>query len=101
MGYIGLGPKGMKPGDVICVHAGSSVPYVVWPLQEDFGLFREGNVPIQREGYCQMPNGELKPFILREEEVKYRLIGECYAHGLMHGEMWDLDYAYFENFRFT
>jgi hypothetical protein len=100
MGYIGLGPKGMKPGDVICVLAGSSVPYVVRPLQEDFGLFREGNVPIRREGYCQMPNGELKPYILREEKVKYCLIGECYAHGLMHGEVWDLDYAYFEDFRF-
>jgi hypothetical protein len=99
-GYIGLGPKGMKPGDVICVLAGSSVPYVVGSLEEDFGLFRESNVPIRREGYCQMPNGGLKPFILREEEVKYRLIGECYAHGLMHSKVGDFDYAYFENFRF-
>jgi hypothetical protein len=99
-GYIGLGPKGMQGEDVICVLAGSSVPYVVRPLQEDFRLFRDGNVPTRRESYLQMPNGEWKPFILREEEVRYRLIGECYAHGLMHDEVWDLDCAYFEDFRF-
>lgn len=30
--------------------------------------------------------GEIVPFILTHEDGMYRLIGESYVHGLMHGE---------------
>jgi hypothetical protein len=32
------------------------------------------------------------PFVLRKEgKGEYRLIGECYVHGIMHGEAWDVE----------
>jgi hypothetical protein len=32
------------------------------------------------------------PFMLRKEgEGEYRLIGECYVHGIMHGEAWNME----------
>jgi hypothetical protein len=98
-GYIGLGPKEIQPGDVVCVLAGSSVPYVVRPLRDGFRMIGEGHVPLRREAYIQMPEGGYKPYILRTEEQKYSLIGECYTHGLMSGEVWNLDHVFFEDFR--
>lgn len=50
-GYMGLGPKILQPGDVVCVLAGGEVP-----------------------------------FILRPDHGYYRLVGECYLHGIMNGE---------------
>src|SRR6266536_3325264 len=55
-GYFGLGPAIMKPGDVVGVVLGASVPFI-----------------LRRYGEC------------------YKVVGECYAHGLMGGEavrMW-------------
>lgn len=51
-GYMGLGPPGMRPGDVICVFLGGPVPWVI-----------------------------------RQEGNEYVLIGECYIHGCMNGEV--------------
>lgn len=51
-GYMGLGPPGMRPGDLVCVFLGGPVPWVIR---------REGN--------------------------EYILIGECYVHGCMNGEV--------------
>lgn len=50
-GYIGLGPKIMRDGDVVVVLYGGHTPYILRP---------SGN--------------------------EYRLLGECYAHGIMYGE---------------
>jgi hypothetical protein len=50
-GHMGLGPRLVEPGDVVCVLFGSQVP-----------------------------------FILREVDDHYLLIGECYCHGIMEGE---------------
>jgi hypothetical protein len=50
-GLRGLGPGGMRPGDIVCVLYGASMP-----------------------------------FVIRPEGAAYRLIGECYVHGLMRGQ---------------
>jgi hypothetical protein len=101
-GYIGLGPPGIREGDVITILAGSSVPYILRPLSEDFHIIGErgrGPVTIRREAYFQMPNGERKDFLLREREERFKLVGEGYVQGLMKGEVWGIDHAFFEEFR--
>jgi hypothetical protein len=36
--------------------------------------------------------GAQTPFVLRKVgESEYCLIGECYVHGIMHGEVWQRD----------
>ena len=50
-GYMGLGPPGMRPGDMLCVFLGGQVPWII-----------------------------------REVDGGYVLVGECYVHGLMNGE---------------
>ncbi|KAH7420020.1 heterokaryon incompatibility protein-domain-containing protein [Cadophora sp. MPI-SDFR-AT-0126] len=98
LGYIGLGPKGLRPSDVICVPTGASVPYILRPLNPAFNLYWQGAEPA-RNAYVQLPNGEgLLPYILRKEEETYSLIGECYAHGLMRGEVWHARGIFFEDF---
>jgi hypothetical protein len=47
----------------------------------------------------QMPNGDLKFYIMRIRSEKYRLTGECYTHGLMYGQVWDLNQVFYEDFR--
>ncbi|KAJ9642859.1 hypothetical protein H2199_004380 [Coniosporium tulheliwenetii] len=36
--------------------------------------------------------GSRVPFVLREEGASYRIIGDCYIHGLMNGEAFELDH---------
>jgi len=99
LGYIGLGPKGLGLDDVVCVPAGASVPYVLRPLSPDLKLYWQG-VERARDAYIQLPVGEgLLPYVLRKEEETYRLIGECYAHGLMRGEVWRTEGVFFEDFK--
>ena len=52
-GYMGVGPPGMQPGDVVCVFLGGRVPWVIRQMSES----------------------------------SYILVGECYVHGLMDGEV--------------
>lgn len=54
---LGLGPKGMRPGDVIMVPEGAQTPFVYRPVQRPAGCVRKGY-----------------------------LIGECYVYGLMNGD---------------
>jgi hypothetical protein len=35
--------------------------------------------------------GGTVPFLLREDGHNYRLIGDCYVHGIMDGELFTLD----------
>ena len=51
-GYMGIGPPGMRAGDMICVFLGGNVPWVI-----------------------------------RQEGSEYTLVGECYVHGIMKGEI--------------
>jgi hypothetical protein len=50
-----------------------------------------------RKGYTQLPRektpdkvwiipGARTPFVLRQKDTRYQLVGECYVHGLMNGE---------------
>ena len=99
LGYIGLGPEGLRLDDVVCVPAGASVPYIFRPLNPDFKLYWQG-VERVRDAYIQLPNGEgLLPYVIRKEEETYRLIGECYAQGLMGGEVWRTKGVFFEDFK--
>ena len=54
---LGIGPKGMKQGDVIMVPEGAQTPFVYRPTAEGEGFVRWG-----------------------------KLIGECYIYGLMDGD---------------
>ena len=67
-GYMGLGPKEMKPGDEIAVLVGGHTPFV---------LRRAGEKVIgSAVGIKQC----------------YTLVGDCYVHGLMDGEAFaDID----------
>jgi hypothetical protein len=57
--YLGTGSKSVEVGDVVCVLAGGSVPYVIKPVVGSSG-----------DG----------------AENKSRFVGEAYVHGAMHGE---------------
>jgi hypothetical protein len=74
--YIGPGRKGMKPGDVLAVLAGSSTPYVLRPESDDFCMGGEGLDPIRRGGYIVLPNGAVRTLVSRAEEERFRLQGE-------------------------
>jgi hypothetical protein len=66
-GYLGVGPSGMQHGDEIHIFSGARVPYVV----------RRSTPPY-------------KDTVSKESEVlqgRYRLLGCCYIHGIMDGEL--------------
>ncbi|KAG4428532.1 hypothetical protein IFR05_015985 [Cadophora sp. M221] len=99
LGYIGLGPRGLALNDVVCIPAGASVPYILRPVNPDFKLFWQG-VERAREAYIQLPKGgKMLPYILRKQEETYALVGECYTHGIMKGEVWDTRGVFFEDLR--
>ena len=56
-GQMGLGPRLMRPGDLVCVLLGSGVPFVL----REVGGGGSG-------------------------DGGYELVGECYCHGIMDGE---------------
>ena len=56
-GQMGLGPRLMRPGDLVCVLLGSEVPFIL----------REVGGGDSGDGW-------------------YELVGECYCHGIMDGE---------------
>lgn len=60
-GAPGLGPRDAREGDVIAVIVGGRVPYV---------LRRSSNT---REEYPNL----------------FAFVGECYIHGVMHGQLFD------------
>ena len=60
-GYMGLVPDVATPGDIIAVFLGGVVPFVLRPISGD-----EGD---------------------NKWEKRYLLVGECYVHGVMNGEV--------------
>ncbi|KAF2675943.1 HET-domain-containing protein [Lentithecium fluviatile CBS 122367] len=56
-GYVGIGPGLSQRGDIVCVLAGGTVPFVV-----------------RRDAYSS------------RRRRRFELIGESYVHGIMHGE---------------
>ena len=73
-GYVGVVPPGSGVGDEICIFRGSQTPSVIRERKT------EGHV-----------DGGV-------DEKSYTLVGECYVHGMMDGEMWSLGkkYEFFE-----
>lgn len=72
-GYFGLGYQGVKPGDTVVIFDGDTTPFVLRQINPDThspDLDVEGNF-----------KARLSP------EEQYVLIGECYVHGLMDGEV--------------
>lgn len=65
-GYVGLGPFGMKPGDLVCVLHGAQVPHI---LRE----FPVNGTPSDHTS------------------LDCTLVGDAYAHGLMKGEALELE----------
>jgi hypothetical protein len=63
-GFLGLGPKQVRPGDFICILFGCSVPVVLRKHELD------NKQDTRREQKADL----------------YRLLGECYVHGIMNGE---------------
>ena len=51
-GYMGMGPAGMREGDITAVFTGGSVPFILRPFKDGF-----------------------------------HIIGSCYIHGIMNGEL--------------
>ena len=102
-GYIGLGPKDMRGGDLVVVLAGSGVPHVVRPESGDgFILFGDLGwllIKLRTEAVLQMPDGQRRPYILRDREERYSLVGEAYVQGLMNDEVWDLKGVFFEDLK--
>lgn len=43
--------------------------------------------------------GAQTPFVLRRQEGEWALLGECYIHGMMHGEAFDKPNIKYEDFR--
>ncbi|KAI8630360.1 HET-domain-containing protein [Xylariaceae sp. FL1651] len=60
-GYMGIGPAGVKPGDELWALIGGHVPFVLRPASH--------------------PSRST-------DKPSYRMIGECYVHGIMNGEAW-------------
>ena len=57
-GYLGLAPASAAVNDYVCILFGGSVPFVL----------RKGNLPSSQERH-------------------FKLVGECYVHGIMDGEV--------------
>ncbi|KAF4304380.1 het-domain-containing protein [Botryosphaeria dothidea] len=68
---LGIGSRHVKKGDFICIIYGCSVPVILRRY--------EGDKPTSKGKHTPKPNDD-------EENVTYRLIGECYVYGMMNGE---------------
>ncbi|KAM0804980.1 heterokaryon incompatibility protein-domain-containing protein [Usnea florida] len=63
-GFFGLGPGALKEGDRVAVFLGSDTPFVIREADPD----------------------SLDPTMPVPHDTKFKLVGECYVHGLMHGQ---------------
>jgi len=81
-GLMGLGPRHTRPGDEVVVLSGSQIPFIlrnrrISTVQFDLGI------------------GSLRLI------WQYRVLGDCYVHGIMNGEAvenfnWDTDNEVFD-----
>ena len=63
-GFFGLGPGALKVGDRVAVLLGSDVPFIIREADPD----------------------TLDPTMPVPHDTKFKLVGECYVHGLMQGQ---------------
>ncbi|KAK9772844.1 putative Heterokaryon incompatibility domain-containing protein [Seiridium cardinale] len=78
-GYLGLAPDIVREGDIVAVLSGGDVPFLLRPFTED-GIDQASTGtslrPKNNDPSAKTPTG-------------YRLVGECFVHGLMAGEAVD------------
>jgi hypothetical protein len=72
---MGLVPPATKEGDILWIILGADMPFLLRSVEKD-----------KREADCGVKSNE--------EEIEnlpaYRLVSECYIHGMMDGEMMDV-----------
>lgn len=61
--FYGIGPQLTREGDICCVLVGAKVPFILRPAPKSH------------------------PSMKNSTTTNYQLIGECYIHDVMHGEM--------------
>ncbi|KAF2117512.1 heterokaryon incompatibility protein-domain-containing protein [Lophiotrema nucula] len=67
-GHLGLGPLGMRVGDLVCTIIDADVPFIIRAKKgQSVGWFRKRRM------------------------THYKFVGECYVHGIMDGEIWSTD----------
>ena len=71
-GYFGLAPSQALPGDLICILFGGQTPFILRRLENVHGTVLE----------------EIQEFFGGNGEV-YKVIGDCYVHGIMDGEAYE------------
>ena len=79
---MGLGPRNTRPGDEVVVMTGSRVPFVLRKTHIGNMLLNQNT-----ESFCRV--------------WRYNVIGDCYVHGIMNGEVvkdvdWNVDYTVFD-----
>lgn len=88
---LGLAPTSVKKGDLVCILNGCSVPVVLRKFVDGANAAKRGcghpNCPKAR-----IPNASIHsdPGLGGYSKVHYELIGECYVHGMMEGEAFDI-----------
>ena len=79
--YIGLAPPGTQSGDIVAVFGGPRMPFIIRQLPGVLSTSKD---------CCVLPHpraeGEIVPY--------YVLLGPCYLHGIMHGEIYSERYAH-------
>lgn len=79
--YFGIGPESLQADDVFVVLTGAETPFILRPVCCGYEVGTEGNgigvgVGLEGEGFPKV--------------VNYEVVRECYVHGLMKGEVFDL-----------
>lgn len=101
-GWLGLGPEEMEVGDIIGLPCSASTPFVLRPEEKDLiMLWDDEKINVAKIVPFQMPEGvESKSLLVRKKVPRYRLVGECYTHGIMRGEAWVMHGYLLEEFAF-
>ncbi|KAH7060580.1 heterokaryon incompatibility protein-domain-containing protein [Macrophomina phaseolina] len=71
---IGIGPKAVKKGDLVCILYGCSVPVVLRQMVDGRPVSKDAEILAEED----------------RGDVHYQVVGECFIHGMMNGEAWAL-----------
>jgi hypothetical protein len=75
--YVGIGLESIHVEDIVVLPLGAETPFVFHPISTTSKEGKSGELP-----------GASKTDSL--SSMTYELVGECYIHGLMNGEAFDL-----------
>lgn len=76
-----LAPREAKKGDKVCILYGCSVPVLLRECREE----RQAMITANHDGETN-PSASARRTSAVEARVTYKVIGECYVHGMMDGE---------------